>query len=101
MDGPSSGDCRGLIVDRHARPSIAPACAPLLIRRGDWSKMSRTSSPLFLFLSLTMGVVLGVALDRGRPFVAAQAAKPAARPELSAPSTTTAVAGTDNPAKAS
>jgi serine protease Do len=63
--------------------------------------MSRTSSPLFLGLTLTFGVALGIVLDRGHPFVAAQATTPAARPELSANTTTPAVAVADGQAKAS
>jgi serine protease Do len=65
--------------------------------------MSRTSSPLLLFLSLTVGVVLGVVLDHGRPFIAAQATTPGARPgaELSASSATPVVAIPDGQAKAS
>jgi serine protease Do len=52
--------------------------------------MSRTSSPLLLGLTLLTGVGLGVAIDRGGPFVAAQATipAPAAHPEPSAPPVT-------------
>jgi serine protease Do len=40
--------------------------------------MSRSSSSLLLLATLTTGVTLGVALDRGGPFLSAQAGKPAA-----------------------
>jgi len=62
--------------------------------------MSRTSSPLLLSLTLTVGVALGVVLDRGRPFVAAQVANPTARAELSGPASA-AVAIADSSAKSS
>src|SRR5690242_2071733 len=64
--------------------------------------MARTSPPLLLGLTLMVGVAVGVALDRGGPFVAAQATTPAARPELSAPAAAPAAApGRDLHARAS
>ena len=38
--------------------------------------MARTRTPLVLLATLTLGVFLGVAFDRGGPFVAAQATRP-------------------------
>ncbi len=38
--------------------------------------MARTRTPLVLLATLTFGVLLGVAFDRGGPFVAAQATRP-------------------------
>jgi len=63
--------------------------------------MSRSSSPLLLFLTLTIGVAVGLMVDRGRPFVAAQTAAPAARPDLSSATTPPAVAAADIPTRAS
>src|SRR3954453_19252602 len=78
-----------------------PACTPFRTGVEIGPNMSRTSSPLFVVLTLTFGVALGIVLDRGHPFVAAQATPPAARPELSANTTTPAVAVADGQAKAS
>ncbi len=47
--------------------------------------MARTAPPLLLGLTLAIGVALGVALDRGGPFVAAQATGAAARGEPPVP----------------
>src|SRR6185437_5548431 len=60
--------------------------------RGAWPIMSRTSSTLLLTLTLLVGMALGVALDRGGPFVAAQASIPATSPEPSGPANTAATA---------
>lgn len=54
--------------------------------------MSRTSSPLLFGLTLILGVLLGVAFDRGGPFVAAQGKIPGVRPELSGHTNATTIA---------
>jgi serine protease Do len=56
--------------------------------------MSRSSSPLLLLLTLTVGVALGLVLERGRPSIIAQTSRPAARSDLSssAPAPDAAVA---------
>ncbi len=59
--------------------------------------MSRTASPVLLCLTLAIGLALGVALDRGGPYVAAQATTPALRIEPAAPVTQpTAAIGNDS-----
>src|SRR5688572_536137 len=49
-------------------PSLASERRPL--------DMARTRTPLVLLATLTLGVFLGVAFDRGGPYVAAQATRP-------------------------
>ena len=58
--------------------------------------MARTRTPLVLLATLTFGVFLGVAFDRGGPFVAAQVTRPplagpAASPGAASPGTTAQV----------
>ena len=64
--------------------------------------MSRSRSPILLLAALTAGVTLGIVLDRGAPYLSAQAtssprpAPPAAPPSANAP----AASGSSVPAKA-
>jgi serine protease Do len=65
--------------------------------------MSRSSPPLVLGLTLTLliGIVLGVALDRGGPYLSAQATSttPAARPEAGSVPATARPAAHEGPAR--
>src|SRR5262249_55559741 len=70
---------------------------------GDREVMSRSSPPLVLGLSLALliGIILGVALDRGGPYLSAQATSttPAARPEAGPPPATVRPAAPGGPAR--
>ena len=59
--------------------------------------MSRSPSPLLLVATLTLGVAAGVALDRGGPYVSAQAT----RGNHTEPTATALVASREAPAKPS
>src|SRR5262245_1651880 len=79
------------MLDLGSKPACAP-CPPDPAWR--LAKMSRTVSSLLLGVVLLVGVILGVTLERGGSFVAAQVpvAAPGARAELSTPATPPATA---------